>query len=95
VVAGFAELMLVSQELRALMKAEGLMREDGTMHPAVEMFRKFKRTELDYLTAIAEMRRGEAEPEDLVAQLARHVDGETVEPEAPVQEEPPKGDDVP
>jgi cytochrome P450 len=78
VVAGFAELLLVSRELRARIKADGVMRPDGTVHPAVEAFRKYKHTELGYLTAIAEMRRAEAEePDDLVAQLARATDSET------------------
>jgi hypothetical protein len=47
------------------------MREDGTVHPAVEAFRKYKHTELGYLTAIAEVRQAEhEEPRDLVAEMA-------------------------
>ena len=46
-----------------------VLREDGTVHPAVEAFRKYKLTELGYLTAIAEMRHaGHEEPRDLVAE---------------------------
>jgi hypothetical protein len=47
------------------------------VHPAVEAFRKYKRTELDYLTAIAEMRQAEHEPSsDLVAEMARVTEAE-------------------
>ena len=69
-------------------KREGVMREDGTIHPAVEAYRKFKHTELGYLTAIAEMCRAEAqEPNDLLAEMARAtgVEPEAVEPEIPAK----------
>jgi hypothetical protein len=72
IVGGFAELLLVSRELRARIKADGVQRADGTVNPAVEAFRKYKHTELGYLTAIAEMRNAEHdEPHDLVAEMAR------------------------
>jgi hypothetical protein len=80
VIGGFAELLLVSRELRARIKTEGVMREDGTVHPAVEAFRKYKHTELGYLTAIAEMRHAEhEEPRDLVAEMARCDEVEPVQ----------------
>lgn len=96
VVSGFIELVFISKELRAKIKEQGVMRvrEDGTseLHPAVEAFRKFKGTELNYLTAIAEMRREQSPPEDLVAQLARAQSEEIVEPEpsAPDEGNPPE-----
>ena len=72
VVGGFAELLLVSRELRARIKIEGVQRADGSVNPVVEQFRKFKHTELAYLQAMAEMRRAEhEEPRDLVAEMAR------------------------
>jgi hypothetical protein len=80
VVGGFAELLLVSRELRARIKAEGVMRADGSVNPAVEAFRKYKHTELGYLTAIAEMRNAEhEEPRDLVAEMARCNEAEPVQ----------------
>jgi hypothetical protein len=72
VLGSLAELLAVSRDLRAKIKKEGVMREDGSLHPAVEAFRKYKHTELSYLTAIAEMRQAEHEsPRDLVAEMAR------------------------
>jgi hypothetical protein len=87
VVGGFAELLLVSRELRARIKIEGVQRADGSVNPVVEQFRKFKHTELAYLQAMAEMRRAEhEEPRDLVAEMARCDEVEPVqeagEPEA-------------
>jgi hypothetical protein len=90
VVTGFAELLLVSRELRARIKSEGTMRADGTMNPAVEAFRKYKHTELGYLTAISEMRRAaQTEPADIVAMMAQHLDEptETREPEPEAEPE--------
>src|ERR1700730_25185 len=72
VLGGFAELLAISRELRARIKADGVMRSDGTVHPAVEQFRKIKHTELNYLQSMMEMRRAEhEEPRDLVAEMAR------------------------
>jgi hypothetical protein len=88
VLGSVAEMLAISRELRAKIRAEGVMRADGTLNPAVEAFRKYKHTELGYLTAIAEMRRAEhEEPRDLVAEMARAGDEATVEPEASA--EPP------
>jgi hypothetical protein len=71
VLGGFAELLAISRELRAKIKTEGVMRADGTVHPAVEQFRKIKHTELNYLQSMMEMRRAEhEEPRDLVAEMA-------------------------
>ena len=87
VVAGFAELLLVSRELRARIKTEGVMRGDGTLNPAVEAFRKYKHTELGYLTAIAEMRRAEHhQPEDIVSLMASVNAAETEQPAPEVNE---------
>jgi len=71
VLGGFAELLAISRELRAGIKAQGgAVRPDGTPHPSVEQFRKVKGTELNYLQTMMEMRRAEhSEPEDLVAQI--------------------------
>jgi hypothetical protein len=72
VLGGFAELLAISPELRAKIKADGVMRSDGTVHPAVEQFRKIKHTELNYLQTMMEMRHAEhEEPRDLVAEMAR------------------------
>jgi len=72
VLGGFAELLAISRELRAKIKADGVMRPDGTVHPGVEQFRKIKHTELNYLQTMMEMRRAEhEEPRDLVAEMAR------------------------
>ena len=72
VLGGFAELLAISRELRAKIKADGVMRPDGTVHPAVEQFRKIKHTELNYLQTMMEMRHaGHEEPRDLVAEMAR------------------------
>jgi hypothetical protein len=80
VVGGFAELLLVSRELRARIKIEGVQRADGSVNPVVEQFRKFKHTELAYLQAMAEMRRAEhEEPRDLVAEMARCDEAEPVQ----------------
>jgi hypothetical protein len=82
VLGGFAELLAISRELRARIKAEGVIRPDGTVNPAVESFRQYKGTELKYLSAMAEMRRAEhEEPRDLVAEMAR-CDEVAPEPEA-------------
>jgi hypothetical protein len=71
VLGGFAELLAISRELRAKIRTEGVMRADGTVHPAVEQFRKIKHTELNYLQSMMEMRRAEhEEPRDLVAEMA-------------------------
>jgi hypothetical protein len=72
VLAGFAELLLISRQLRAKIKTDGVMRADGTLHPAVEQFRKYKATELAYIQAIDEMRRAKQQTGeiDLVAQMA-------------------------
>jgi hypothetical protein len=87
VLGGFAELLAISRELRARIKADGVMRSDGTVHPAVEQFRKIKHTELNYLQSMIEMRNAEREePRDLVAEMAR-CDEVAPEPEA-VEPEP-------
>jgi hypothetical protein len=42
VVSGFADLVVVSRELRQLMLSAGLMRADGEdVHPAVKAFREY------------------------------------------------------
>src|SRR6266568_534356 len=73
ILGGLAELLLVSRELRARIQAEGIMRADGTIHPAVEALRKYKHTELGYLQAVAEMRHAEESsgPRDIVEAIAR------------------------
>ena len=87
VVHGFAELLIVSRELRARIKTEGVMRADGSVNPAMESFRKYKHTELSYLTAIAELKRErDTAPVDLVAQLA------AAQPEPPEPVAPESGD---
>jgi hypothetical protein len=55
--------------------SEGIMRADGTIHPAVEALRKYKHTELGYLQAMAEMRHAEESHRqiDIVAEMARAV----------------------
>jgi hypothetical protein len=72
VLGSLAEMLAISRDLRAKIKRESVMRPDGTVHPAVEAFRKYKHTELGYLTAIAEMRKAEHEEQrDLAAEMAR------------------------
>lgn len=81
VVAGFEELLLVSRELRARIKTEGVMRPDSSVNPAVESFRKYKHTELNYLTTIAELKRErECAPLDIVGQMARADDPPATDP---------------
>jgi|SRR5581483_3268578 len=94
ILSGLAELLLTSRELRAVIKTEGVMRvnADGTrgVHPAVEHFRKYKLAELNYIQTI--LQGMDSEPvDDLVAQMARHVDAE---PSA-AKSDPPKDDDQP
>jgi hypothetical protein len=89
VLGSLAEMLAISRDLRAKIKREGVMREDGTVHPAVEAFRKYKHTELGYLTAIAEMRRAEREePRDLVAAMA--AGDEIAEPAAEAEPDEPE-----
>jgi hypothetical protein len=91
VVNGFAELLIISRELHARIKNEGVIRADGTLHPAVEAFRKYKHTELGYLTAIADMRRAEHEQaRDLVADMARAIEA----PQAAGQDETPVAEEI-
>jgi hypothetical protein len=87
-VSGFADLIVVSRELRALMLTAGLMRADGEdIHPAVKAFREYKHTELSYLKQMVELRTAQAlEPLDVVAQMARVEDPPAEDP--PDQEEP-------
>lgn len=93
VVGGFAELLLVSRELRGRIKLDGVQRADGSLNPVVEQFRKFKHTELAYLQAMAEMRRADHdEPEDLVAQMARATEVEPEQAEQEVGEPEPNGE---
>jgi hypothetical protein len=93
VLGGFAELLAISRELRAKIKAQGAVKDDGTVHPAVEQFRKIKATELNYLQAMAEMRKAEhGEPEDLVAQMARVTEVEAEQPEQEAGEPEPNGE---
>jgi hypothetical protein len=81
VVSGYAGLVVVSRELRALMLKEGLMCADGEdVHPAVKAFREYKHTELNYLKQLFEMHAARAsQPVDIVAQMAKLPGGgETV-----------------
>ena len=59
VLAGYAELLLISKTLRANIKREGIMRSDGTLNPCVEQFRQYKHTELNFLAMIFGARRDE------------------------------------
>jgi len=84
VVSGFADLVVVSRELRSLMLTAGLMRADGEdVHPAVKAFREYKHTELSYLKQMVELRAAQAsQSADIVAEMAvRSDEAETVEPE--------------
>jgi hypothetical protein len=86
VVSGFADLVVVSKELRVLMLTARLMRPDGEdVHPAVKAFREYKHTELSYLKQMVELRTAQAtEPLDIVAQMAQQIDvPEAVEPTSP------------
>jgi hypothetical protein len=80
VVSGYADLVVVSRELRTLMLTVGLMRADGEdVHPAVKAFREYKFTELQYLKQLFEMHAARAnQPVDIVGQLARRDEAETV-----------------
>jgi hypothetical protein len=95
VVSGFADLVVVSRELRALMLTAGLMRADGEdVHPAVKTFREYKHTELGYLKAMVALSAAQtSEPRDLVAEMARVGDAaETVEPEKESSDREQKGE---
>jgi hypothetical protein len=92
VVSGFADLVVVSRELRSLMLTAGLMRADGEdVHPAVRAFREYKNTELSYLKQMIEMRAAQAsEPLDLVGAMAAHVDAPELG--APSDPDPPESE---
>jgi hypothetical protein len=71
VLAGYAELLLISKTLRANIKRDGIMRPDGALNPCVEQFKKYKSTELSFLATIFGAQRSEGdEPTDLVAAMA-------------------------
>jgi hypothetical protein len=74
IINGFAELLVVSTDLRQRLKTDGIMRPDGTLHPAVDALRKYKQTELGYLAKMAEIRQMEQQGEpDIVEAIAKAV----------------------
>jgi hypothetical protein len=78
--SSLAELKLIGRQLYAHIKAQGAIRKDDAVQPAVEAHRKNAHEQLCFLNTIAELRRAQtSEPRDIVAFMEQPDTAEVVQ----------------